>query len=163
MLGRFWAIFLLSLSVFAVIEISGAAALLIHKPLQQWLFGLATSILAVIVEVQTFGSYLYFRKLSVEITEACDGVLPIYIYVSAVLAFPSRWITKAWGLIFGVCAIMSINLLRIVTLILVGGWNPDFLEAFHLYFWQALVIASSMALWVLWAERWAGRDAAKRA
>ena len=37
------------------------------------------------------------------------GVLPTYIYVSAVLAFPSRWRDKAWGILIGIPSILFIN------------------------------------------------------
>jgi len=89
----------------------------------------------------------------VQIVEACDGILPAIIYLSAVLAFPSRWIDKGWGILIGFPAIFLINLTRLVTLMFVGANWPDLFEQVHIYVWQALVIALAMVVWVFWAER----------
>jgi len=125
----------------------------VHAPLARFLVRLVSAVLSPLGTVSADGANLYFRGFDIEIVEACDGVLPTFIYLAAVLAFPSGWRSKLWGAALGVPAIFAINLLRLMSLVVVGVWRPDLFERVHIYVWQTLVIALSMALWVFWVER----------
>ena len=124
----------------------------LHEPISQVTAVLATAILRVFGTVSRYGNAVFFSGFSATIEDACDGVLPAYIFLSAIVAFPSRIEQKVWGILLGLPAIFAINLLRVVTLMLVGAYWPDLFERVHIYVWQALVVALSMVLWILWAE-----------
>lgn len=85
--------------------------------------------------------------------DACNGILPTYIFVAAILAFPSSWREKGIGLMIEIPAIFAINVVRVVTLMCLGASYPDLFEQVHIYVWQTLVVALSMAVWLFWAER----------
>ena len=157
---RFSIVFLSLVFAFALLTSTAAADSLLHSPLSRLLTFLAASALSLGGHASSSGTYLEFNGFSVSIVEACDGILPTYIYLAAVLALPSRWREKLWGILIGIPAIFFINLTRIVTLMLFGAKWPGAFERVHIYVWQALVIALSMAVWVFWAERFVGRDAA---
>jgi exosortase H (IPTLxxWG-CTERM-specific) len=149
---RFALTFLFLILIFAILTATAAADRVIHQPLSRLVAFFSTSILSVFGTVSRSGTFVVFNGFSAIIIEACDGVLPAYIYLSAVLAFPSRMDQKLWGIFIGIPAIFTINLIRVITLMMVGAYWPDLFERVHIYVWQALVVALSMALWVLWAE-----------
>jgi exosortase H (IPTLxxWG-CTERM-specific) len=99
------------------------------------------------------GTLLTSPRFSVNIYHGCNGVLATSIYLSAVLAFPSRWREKAIGFALGIPAIQVINMLRILSLYYIGIFWPDFFQMAHGYVWQSIVILFSMVIWIFWAER----------
>lgn len=125
----------------------------LRQPLARLLVRAAAVILSPLSQVGFSESILWYRTSWIEVVDACDGVVPACIYLAAVLAVPGHWTAKIWGCLLGVPAILVINLARIVSLVLLGAWRPDLFEKVHIYVGQALVIASSLALWLSWAER----------
>jgi|SRR6185436_11793377 len=149
---RFALTFLFLVLVFAILTASATADRRLHQPLSRLTVFIAAPILGIFGAASRSGTSITFNGFSALIVEACDGVLPAYIYLSAVLAFPSRMDQKLWGIVMGIPAIFTINLIRVITLMMVGAYWPDLFERVHIYVWQALVVALSMAVWVLWAE-----------
>ena len=96
---------------------------------------------------------------AVNILNGCNGVYISAILVSAVLAFPATWRQRLAGLAVGIAGIQVVNLVRIVSLYLIGMKRPDLFNSFHLYVWQTGVIVVSMAIWIGWAEVVARRPA----
>jgi exosortase H (IPTLxxWG-CTERM-specific) len=154
-LTRFGILFISLVILFSYLSSTRIAARFLHDPLCGLVARSAVPFLSLWGDASSAGSLLNLDGFSVSIVEACDGVLPAYIYLCAILAFPSRWSAKLWGVLLGIPAILLINLFRVVTLAIVGARWPDLFEGVHIYVWQALVIALSMALWILWAERFA--------
>jgi len=150
---RFGLSFLSLIVLFAILTSTSAAQRLLHVPLSRLVVSLAAPILSIFGTVSAAGTDLTFNSFSVSIAEACNGVLPTYIFVSAVLAFPSHWREKGIGMLIGIPGIMLVNVLRVVTLMCFGAYWPSVFERVHIYVWQALVVALSLAIWVFWAER----------
>jgi exosortase H (IPTLxxWG-CTERM-specific) len=138
---------------FAAATSTELARTYLHDPLSRCFASAAAAILAPFGRVSTIGITVRYDGFEAEIGEACDGVLATCIYLAAVLAFPSRWRAKAWGALIGVAAIFLINLCRLAMLIALGAWKPDLFDRVHIYVWQALLIALSMAIWIFWVER----------
>jgi len=157
--GRFCLLFLLLLLVFAVTSATPQADRWVHDPLSRLCARLAAPVLSRFGRASASGSFLTFNSFSASVEEACDGVLPTLIFIAAVLAFPASSRQKLWGVVLGITAIFVINLLRLITLMLVGSFWPDLFERVHIYVWQALVIALSMGVWVFWAEYFVRRGA----
>ena len=78
--------------------------------------------------------------------------------VAAMLAFPSSWAMKFWGIGLGFIAVQAVNLLRIVSLFFIGQWNFKVFEFAHLYMWQALIMLDVLVVWLLWMRFVAKRD-----
>ena len=95
---------------------------------------------------------------SVSIESGCNGVEATIVLAGAMLAFPSTWKMKFWGILLGFVAVQAVNLLRVVTLFFVGEWNLKVFEFAHLYMWQALIMLDVLVVWLLWM-----RIVAKRA
>ena len=149
---KFSAGFLLLVLLFSWLASSRPSAAVLHEPLTRLLASLAVPILALFGNAAAYGHDLVFNGFRATIEGACDGVQPTYIYIAAVLAFPSQWRAKAWGILLGIPAIFLINFVRIATMMLCGAYSPELFERVHLYGWQALVIALTLAVWLFWAE-----------
>lgn len=104
------------------------------------------------------GCALTSPRFSVTIYNGCNGLITSLIFVSGVLAFPTRWRAKVVGVVGGVLAIQLINLVRIVSLFYIGVFIPSFFNQSHIFVWQSLVILAGIALWVAWAHSYASKE-----
>lgn len=150
---RFSALFLFLILCFSTLFSTGPAQQQIHEPLARFIARIVGTLLSPLGQTSIQGNYLGFKGFQVTIVEACNGILPTYIYLSAVLAFPSDWRAKGWGMLIGIPAIFVINLVRVASLMLLGAYRPEIFERVHIYVWQALVIALTVAVWIIWAEK----------
>ncbi|HYV84819.1 MAG TPA: archaeosortase/exosortase family protein [Patescibacteria group bacterium] len=149
---RFGAGFLVLVALCSTLTSSRMVGGLIHDHLTRWIATASAWLLAFLGPATALGSYVTFRTFGAMVEGACDGVQPASIFLCAVLAYPSRWTDKAWGIAIGVPVVMLINLVRVTTVVACGAYWPDLFERVHLYGWQALVIVLTIAVWVLWAE-----------
>lgn len=93
----------------------------------------------------------------VVITE-CTAVLPVLLFLSAVVAYPTSWRRKVVGILVGAPILLGINQVRLVSLFYIGMHFPRILEGAHLVVWQSLMIFFTVLLWLLWAARSGARD-----
>ena len=149
---RFCVVFLLLIFLFSSFTSTRLIGVILHEHLTRLLANLSAPILALFGNASASGHYLSFNGFGASIEGACDGVQPTYIYVAAVLAFPSSWRAKGWGILIGIPAIFLINYIRVVSMMFCGAYWPNWFERVHVYGWQALVIALTMAVWVFWAD-----------
>lgn len=103
------------------------------------------------------GTIIRGPKFAVNIRNGCNGVEAMLIYFAAVLAFPAPWKSRLLGVVFGFFAIQFVNLIRVVALFLTGVYFPKLFDSSHTVIWQTIVILSGVLLWILWANRFAGR------
>ena len=91
--------------------------------------------------------------IEISIRSGCDGLQPMAIFGTAVLAFPSSWLRRLAGAAVGVLALIGVNILRIATLFLAGVIWPQHLQTLHVHVWPALLMLCTIVLWVFWASR----------
>ena len=108
-------------------------------------------------EIKVTGKSISSPRFSVDIIRGCDAVEAIALYVCAVLAFPLPFIKKLPGMIAGTLFLLILNLIRIVSLFLIGAYSPRIFGLMHLDVWQALFIFFAVLLWILWLL-WATRN-----
>jgi exosortase/archaeosortase family protein len=90
------------------------------------------------------------------IGKGCDGLEPTALFAAAVLAFSAPILLKLPALAIGIPLLVVLNLLRIVSLYLVGVYHPALFHTIHIDVWQALFILVGsvfFGLWILWATR----------
>ncbi len=87
---------------------------------------------------------------SIEIRRGCDAVDPIALFAAALLAFPAPWRRKLPGLAAGMLLLAGLNLVRIVSLFLVGRFFPKAFDLMHLEVWQAVFIVVAVVTWAGW-------------
>jgi len=86
----------------------------------------------------------------VSIEPGCNGVEAAVVLIAAMLAFPSPWMMKLWGIVIGFAVVQAVNLIRVVTLFFIGQWNLKVFEFAHLYMWQALIMLDVLIVWLIW-------------
>ena len=110
--------------------------------------------------VISYGRVLQSAKtgFGVSIEPGCNGVEATIVLLAAMLAFPSSWKMKLWGIGLGFIAVQFVNLLRVVSLFFIGQWDLKVFEFAHLYMWQALIMLDVLVVWLLWMRYVAKRD-----
>ncbi|MGB2863392.1 MAG: archaeosortase/exosortase family protein [Sedimentisphaerales bacterium] len=108
-------------------------------------------------EITVTGKSISSPKFSVNIIRGCDAVEAIALYVCAVLAFPLPILKKFLGMIAGTLLLLILNLVRIVSLFLIGSYSSRIFALMHLDVWQAMFIFLAVLLWILWLI-WATRS-----
>lgn len=151
---RFIGIFLGCLVVASILLEIDAVENHVVNPITAVIARVSGSVLAAIgVPNGTYGTVIRGADgFSVNILDGCNGMDVTAIVVSAVLAFPSSLAQKGLGIAIGILGVQVVNIIRIVTLYLIGMSYPALFEKFHYYVWQTAVIVLSMAIWIFWAE-----------
>jgi exosortase H (IPTLxxWG-CTERM-specific) len=92
---------------------------------------------------------------AIAIRRGCDAVEPTWLLCAAILAFPGPWKRKFAGMLAGIVVLQVLNLVRIVTLYLVGSrCSHSVFDSMHLEIWPALFIVVAIALFIGW-KGWA--------
>lgn len=99
------------------------------------------------------------RPFSVEIVHGCDALEPTVAYLSALLASPVLFRRKIPGILIGVPVLLVVNMVRIVSLFLVGVYYRKALDVMHYDLWQAAFIVLAIVSWAIWVQ-WATREKA---
>jgi exosortase H (IPTLxxWG-CTERM-specific) len=90
---------------------------------------------------------------AVSIEAGCNGVEATLVLLAGVLAFPSTWKQKMWGLGVGFIAVQGLNVIRIISLFYIGQWNRTAFDWAHLYIWQALIMVDVLVVFLIWLNR----------
>jgi exosortase H (IPTLxxWG-CTERM-specific) len=96
------------------------------------------------------GTQVSYGPGSLSILVGCNGAEAALILVSALLAFPAAWPRRLLGVLAGTIAILGANVVRLTNLIAVAKLFPSWLDVFHVYIWQALIVLIAFALFLVW-------------
>jgi len=105
---------------------------------------------AIGVEAVAEGTRITTGAARLDVRKGCNGVHALMILLGAVLAFPASWTARALGVVGGSVAIFGFNLVRLVNLVAVAHHRPAWLELFHVYVWQTLIVLIAFFLFVAW-------------
>jgi exosortase/archaeosortase family protein len=105
--------------------------------------------------VRISGTNLGSGEYVVDVSPACSAAVPMMIYMSAVLAFPASRRAKLLGVLIGFGVIYTVNLVRVISLFLIGLFASQYFHDTHVYVAQALVVCIAVATWLFWAGRFA--------
>ena len=160
--GRMWARRALALTI-VVVSLGLALAVYFKafgtgavEAVSRWTAqssGLALGLLGNSVTVD--GNVVSTERFAYQVVAECTALGPLLLYLAAVLAYPSGWRGKVWGVGLGLVAIGLINQLRMVSLFYIGAYASSHLDVAHLLVWQGLIILSVVLLWLYWMQRWA--------
>jgi exosortase/archaeosortase family protein len=96
----------------------------------------------------TIQSGAYF----ISVRRGCDGIEPAWFFCAALIAFPTPFKSKWAAMLLGSALILALNLLRIISLYLIGLHLPAFFGPAHLEVWPATFIVLVIGLWALWVR-----------
>ena len=86
----------------------------------------------------------------------CTAIELILVYSAAVLVTPVHLTARIWALVLGMLALCVLNLVRVVSLLLVGVSFPEHFDTAHLFVWQVGMAAAALAMWLAWYGRATG-------
>ncbi len=114
---------------------------------------LVASVMSIVLgaSVTIEGDTISYDSTLFTVRTDCTGVDFVGLFIAGMLAFPSPWRDKVRGLLIGVPVLTLLNLIRMVTLIYVGGHWPEALHYGHIYVWPVVVLAAALGLWLHWA------------
>lgn len=99
------------------------------------------------------GTILASDSFAVNVVAECTAVGPLVLFIGAVIAYPASYSAKALGVALGLVILTVFNLVRIVSLFLIGAAYPEYLEIAHLLVWQTAIILLAIVLWLVWVEK----------
>ncbi len=115
--------------------------------------GLAVILNLLGVENSQMGSYVYLENISLRVIDECTGIYEILVYSSCVLAYSTTYAKKTIGIVFGIPAILGINMIRLVSLSFVGIWSPEMFDYVHYYLWQITLLIIIAIVVIVWIEK----------
>ncbi|MDR0458345.1 MAG: exosortase H [Burkholderiaceae bacterium] len=160
---RFFLIFVGVLAVLFGVEMLNPVQAAVVNPWTALVARASAGIVRIIdPSVISYGRVLQSAKtgFGVSIEPGCNGVEAAIVLIAAMLAFPSPWLMKLWGILAGFTVVQAVNLIRVVTLFFIGQWNLKVFEFAHLYMWQALIMLDVLIVWLIWMRLVARREKA---
>jgi len=95
----------------------------------------------------TFVTNPFFRM---NIGRGCDAVSPTILFMGAVALFPAAFAHKWKTLAIAPFAFALLNIVRIVSLFLLGVYVPSLFDFAHIEFWQGVFILITILAWFYW-------------
>lgn len=103
--------------------------------------------------VTTTGTVIASPRFAVNINNGCNGVEAMLILLASIVAFPASLKARVVGLLLGALAVQLLNEVRIVTLYLLGAYQPRLFDMFHTAVWQIVIIAAAIGFFLYWSSR----------
>jgi exosortase H (IPTLxxWG-CTERM-specific) len=104
-------------------------------------------------DVTTRGTVIRSSRFAVNINNGCNGVEAMLILLASIVAFPASFKARAIGLILGALAVQALNAVRIITLYLLGAYQPRLFDLFHTAVWQIVIILAAIGFFLAWSAR----------
>ncbi|HUJ13634.1 MAG TPA: exosortase H [Thermoanaerobaculia bacterium] len=124
------------------------------RPVSAWIAAAAAVVLRGLRQhLVVNGTVLSSSCIAVNIQNGCNGLETVLFLLAAVLAFPASAARKATAAVAGLLLIEAVNLIRVVTLYLIGCYRPQWFAAFHLAIWQTIVFATAVVFFAAWSRR----------
>lgn len=106
------------------------------------------------------GQSMSNNVFSMQIAKGCDAVLPMVMVAAAIGSYPlANWNSKWKGILLGALMVVLINIIRIISLFLIGIHAKDWFEFFHIEFWQIVFILFVIVYYIWWIKRNAAQPA----
>ena len=103
--------------------------------------------------VAVSGTVIRSSRFAVNINNGCNGVEAMLILLASIVAFPASMKARATGLVLGALAVQLLNAVRIVTLYLLGAYQPRLFDLFHTAVWQIVIILAAIGFFLVWSAR----------
>jgi len=152
---RFCLVFAALLIVFSLFMFQKSVEEKLIHPLTALIASQAAWVLKALgMKVAAGGITITGEGFSVEILGNCNAIFEMGLFLCAVLAFPAKPAEKALAGSLGVIFIYCLNLLRVVSLYLIGVYAPQHFEESHAYVSQTIFIVLVSFFWLLWVGKW---------
>ena len=95
-------------------------------------------------------------KSIVTVLPSCSAFEILCFFASAVIAFPMPFAKKLAGVAAGAAILLTLNLVRIMSLYFIGVHYPGAFNIIHEEIWAMLLVIAPVVLYVAWIK-WAAR------
>lgn len=150
---KFFIIFIIILVSLFTAELTEPVQNAIVVPWTKVLTQLSAAIITLFdSNVLAFGKIIQntTNGFAVSIEAGCNGIEAAIVLIAAMLAFPAPWKHRVVGILVGLFAVQSLNIVRVISLFYLGQWNMDAFNWAHLYLWQALIMLDVLIVWLVW-------------
>jgi exosortase H (IPTLxxWG-CTERM-specific) len=155
--------FAVLLTVFFLLIFLGPVDRNVIVPFTEGLARISAVLLNLLGEgVTVHGTLIQGRGFAVDIKGGCNGVEAMLLLCAAIAAFDAPWRARLMGLLAGSAALMTFNLVRIVSLYMIGERWRRLFDTFHLAVWQTIMFAVAASIFALWSGRFASKHVAAR-
>jgi len=110
-------------------------------------------------KVQVSGTVIA-GKFAVDIHNGCNGVEAVVFVCAAMFAFDAPRLKRLAGAAIAALVLEGLNVIRIVSLYMIGLKWPKIFETAHLAIWQTLMFGAAVFLFLIWTNKVAPRNAA---
>ena len=101
---------------------------------------------------EVVGKTVSFNGFNVIVIAECAGLLEFMMFAAAVIAYPARWGSRLIGLLIGIPILFGFNVLRIMSLLVIGKYEPTLFHFAHIYLWQGTLVLLIGGLWLAWVR-----------
>lgn len=129
-------------------------------PFTQGITQISGSVLRLLGQKVTVTGTVISGAFAVDIHNGCNGIEAIVFVCAAMFAFDAPIAKRLLGALLAAVILQTLNIIRIVTLYLIGLKRPEIFETAHLAIWQTLMFAAAVFLFLAWTSRVAPRNAA---
>lgn len=90
----------------------------------------------------------------------CNAITLFSLFSVFILAYPGHQKSKAWFIPLGILSIHILNIIRVIALVLIANYSPQFLNFNHTYTFTFLMYAFIFYLWVIWVNKFSIKSTA---
>lgn len=101
------------------------------------------------------------RISEIYISNRCLAIDLMYTYSIFIIAFFGPWKKKIWFILLGILIINTLNIMRVVGLVLTDIYYPQYLNFNHHLLFTYIVYFFTFILWVVWIRKYAKDDIIK--
>lgn len=162
--GRFLLVFFLLLVLFEIPLLIEPVDRVVVRPFTAGIATVSGSLLRAMGQpVTVSGTLVSGPCFTVNINNGCNGLEATLFLLAAVLAFPATAKARALAAIGGIALIQTLNMVRVLSLYLIGCYRREWFDTFHLAIWQTVIFAAAILFFANWTRGKVHADAAQRA
>jgi len=91
----------------------------------------------------------------------CLAIQLWVFFVALIVSYSGKWYNKLWFSIIGVLLINLINVLRLVGVVYVAHYYPDYIQFNHDYVFNILVYIFTFFMWMWWVNKFSDKGTKK--
>jgi exosortase H (IPTLxxWG-CTERM-specific) len=124
-------------------------------PINRGITTVSAGVLNVMAQnVRVSGTVISGHCFAVDLKTGCNGVEATLFLVAAILAFPGPAVRQRFqAALIGAGALQLANLIRVISLYLLGCYQRSWFDAFHLAVWQTLIFGLAVGMFLVWTRR----------
>ncbi|MDO8998199.1 MAG: archaeosortase/exosortase family protein [Bacteroidota bacterium] len=88
----------------------------------------------------------------------CNAITLFSLFSVFIIAYPGKIKDKFWFIPLGVFCIHFLNIIRVLALVLIANYYPEFLNFNHTYTFTFLIYSFIFLLWIIWVNKFSTKN-----